>query len=68
MLQYQSAHKSIAVYDYSDLKMRKMKIFVNTLAKKLNTASGIYGSPIGIPITRKIPFCVLRSLKTAKNG
>ena len=33
MLHYQTAHKSITLYDQSDLKMWKMKMFVNTLAK-----------------------------------
>ena len=34
MLQYQTAQKPVALYDYSDLNTRKMKMFVNTLAKK----------------------------------
>ena len=32
-LYYQTAQKSIALYDLSDLNMWKMKIFVNTWAK-----------------------------------
>ena len=43
-----------------------MKKFVNTLAKKLKTLSGIYGDFIEIPKIRKSQFCVLRSLELGK--
>ena len=43
-----------------------MKMFVDTLAKKLMTASGVYGNSIDIPIVRKNQFHVLKSLKLEK--
>ena len=46
MLHYRTAHKPITRYDKSDLNMWKTKMFVNTLAKKPKTASGIYRNPI----------------------
>ena len=33
MLHYRTTHKPIILYDHSDLNMRKMKMFVNTLTK-----------------------------------
>ena len=48
--------------------MSKMKIFVSTLAKKLKTASGIYGNLIEIRTIRKNQIRVLRSLKWGDNG
>ena len=44
-----------------------MKMFVNTLAKELKTAFGIYGNPTEIPVIKENQFRVLRSLKLGKN-
>ena len=45
-------------------------MFVNILAKKLKTASGIYmyGNPIEIPTIKKNQFRVLKLLKLRING
>ena len=60
----QTSHKSIALYDWSDLNMWKMNIFAYNLAKKrLKNTFGIYGNPTEIPTIRKNQFRVLRSLK-----
>ena len=69
MLHYQTAHKSIVLYGKSDLDMRKIKIFVDSLAKKkLKTASGIYENLTETLIIKKDKFRVLRSLKLGQNG
>ena len=40
-----------------------VKMFVNTLEKKLKTAFEMYGNPIEVHIIRKNQFRLLKSLK-----
>ena len=63
----QTAQKSTALYDESDLSVSKLKMFDSTLVKKLKTTSGMYGNPIEISIIRKNQIRVLRSLKLGGN-
>ena len=45
MLHYQAAHKSITLYDQSDLNIWKMKMFVYTLAKNYRQLLEYMGIP-----------------------
>ena len=41
MLHYYISHKSIVLYDLSDLNMWKMKMFVNTSTKNKDSVSNL---------------------------
>ena len=58
MLHYRTAHKPIILYDQGDLNMRKMKMFVNTLAKTKDSFWNIWECYINLYNRKQSFLCI----------